>query len=221
MIWTALCFSTAVAQDHTQIVGISLGLSPQEVIQELCNKGLQQEDTFELSGRVAGLRVWVYVDHSKDSTRVNHIMITTQEQQGRTLRDDYSALKHWLQKHYGAATWESTVRSHPFARWYLGFDHDIVMIATAKTAVEIYFYENHDRRNVDYYSILKYCEHHPVDNVPHLTAQKSITWKNTAPPPTVKKKQTKRQLRRASAKRNRVKARSAKDRKTKTRKRRR
>ena len=221
-----LCFSlTAVAQKHTQILGISLGQSPDEVVRELGNKGLQQEDIYELSGRIAGLRIWVYVDPSKDSMRVNHVLVTTQEQQGRSQRDDYAVLMRWLQKHYGAPAWESTVRSHQFARWYVDFDRDIVMIATAKTAVEIYFYENHDRRNFDYYAILKYCERNPVDAAPHLTAQESVTWKNTAPPAVTKKKLTKRQLRRIARKQRgkagKVKGRKAPNRKTKSRKRRR
>ena len=222
-IWTLLCFSlTAAAQKHTQLLGISLGQSPDDVVRELGNKGLQQENTYELSGRIAGLRIWVYVDISKDSTRVNHVLVTTQEQQGRSQRDDYVVLMRWMQKHYGEPTWESTVRSHPFARWYVDFDHDIVLIATAKSAVEIYFYENHDRRNYDYYAILKYCERNPVDAAPHLTAQESVTWRNTAPPAVAKKKLTKRQLRRA-AKKQRGKARKAKAKshKAKSRKRRR
>lgn len=198
-LWALSCFSlTTVAQEHTQMLGISLGLSPDEVVYELSKKGLQQEDTYELSGRIAGLRVWVRVDCSKDSSRVNHVLVTTQEQQGRSQRDDYAVMMRWMQKHYGAPTWESTVRSHSFARWYVGFDHDIVMIATAKTAVEVYFYENHDRRNFDYYAILKYCERTPVDTAPHLTAQESITWKNTAPPPSkLSKKAVKRKNRKA------------------------
>ena len=227
IIWALLCFSSVtVAQEHTKMLGISLDLSPDEVVRELCNKGLQQEDTYLLSGRIAGLRIWVKVSVSKDSTRVNHVLVTTQEQQGRSQRDDYAVMKRWMQKHYGEPTWESTVRSHPFARWFVDFDHDIVMIATAKTAVEVYFYENHDYRNFDYYAILKYCERNPVDEVPYFTAQESVTWKNNAPRPVAKKKMTKRQLRKASAKKQKGKApktkgRKAKGSKAKSRKRRR
>ena len=213
MIWTALCFSTAVAQDHTQIVGISLGLSPQEVIQELCNKGLQQEDTFELSGRVAGLRVWVYVSCNKDSSRVNHILLTTQEEQNSSYREDYGLLMRWMQRNYGAPSWHSTVRSHPFARWFVDFDHDIVMIATASAGVEIWFYENHQRRNIDYYAILKYCERNPASGLPVMFARDNVTWKSTGDTSVVKKKKVaKRKVRKATKK----KAKPTKKRRSKT-----
>ena len=150
---TAVC-----AQEHTRFIDLPLDLAPEEIIETLEDKGLQREDLYELSGRIAGLDVWLYVNVSKDSTKVNQLLLTTQTQQGKTLRDDYVALRKWMQKHYGTPTWESTVRSHSFARWYVGYDRDIVMIATASAGVEIWFYENHQRRNIDYYAILKYCE---------------------------------------------------------------
>ena len=98
----------------------------------------------------------------------------------------------WMQKHYGKPTWESTVRSHRFARWYVDYDRDIVMIATAQSTVEIWFYENHTVRNIDYYAILKYCERNPNDDVPYYTAEDCVTWKSTAPPEVHKKKISKR-----------------------------
>ena len=137
------CLTPIQGQMHTRFVDQPLDLTPDELIDALVDKGLQQEDRYELSGRIAGLDIWLYVNVSKDSTKINHLLLTTQVQQGNTLRDDYVALRKWMQKHYGAPTWESTVRSHPFARWYVGFDRDIVMIATASAGIEIWFYENH------------------------------------------------------------------------------
>ena len=154
--------TVARAQEHTRVLDLPLDLAPEEVVEALEDKGLQRENLFELSGRIAGLDVWLYVNVNKDSTKVNQLLLTTQMQQGKTLRDDYVALRKWMQKHYGAPTWESTVRSHSFARWYVGYDRDIVMIATASAGVEIWFYENHQRRNIDYYAILKYCERNPA-----------------------------------------------------------
>ena len=183
-----VCLSAAQAQEHTRFVDQPLDLPPDELVDALQDKGLQQEDRYELSGRIAGLDVWIYVNVSKDSTKINHVLLTTQLQQGNTLRDDYVALRKWMQKHYGAPTWESTVRSHPFARWYVGFDHDIVMIATASSGIEIWFYENHQRRNIDYYAILKYCERNPASNLPMMTAQESVTWKSTGDTSSFSKK---------------------------------
>ena len=171
------CLTTAQAQEHTRFLDQPLDLHPDELMDALEDKGLQREDRYELSGRVAGLDAWFYVNVSKDSTQINHLLLTTQMQQGNTLRDDYVALRKWMQKHYGVPTWESTVRSHPFARWYVGFDRDIVMIATASSGIEIWFYENHLRRNIDYYAILKYCERNPAPDVPMMTADESISWK--------------------------------------------
>lgn len=194
-----VCLSAAQAQEHTRFVDQPLDLPPDELVDALQDKGLQQEDRYELSGRIAGLDVWIYVNVSKDSTKINHVLLTTQLQQGNSLRDDYIALRKWMQKHYGAPTWESTVRSHPFARWYVGFDRDIVLIATASAGIEIWFYENHLRRNIDYYAILKYCERNPAPNLPLMTAQESVTWKSTGDTSSFSKKNVvKRRVRKAT-----------------------
>ena len=200
---------------HTRFVDQPLDLTPDELIDALVDKGLQQEDRYELSGRIAGLDIWLYVNVSKDSTKINHLLLTTQVQQGNTLRDDYVALRKWMQKHYGAPTWESTVRSHPFARWYVGFDRDIVMIATASAGIEIWFYENHQRRNIDYYAILKYCERNPAPNLPMMTAQESVTWKSTGDTSSFNKKVVKRKVRKAT-KRKATKRKISQKRRSKT-----
>lgn len=174
------------ADDHTEFLGLSLSLSPDEMIDELSHKGMQQEDSFSLSGRISGLNVWLNLNSNRDSSALNSILLSTKYQQGRTPRDDYKKMMKWMRHHYGAPNWESTVRGHAFARWYIGFDRDIVMIATAKSSVDIWFYDNHSKRNVDYYSILKYCERNPSDDVPYYTARECVTWRSTSVP-TVKK----------------------------------
>ena len=211
-----ICLTAVQAQEHTRFVDQPLDLPPDELVDALQDKGLQQEDRYELSGRIAGLDVWLYVNVSKDSTKINHVLLTTQLQQGNSLRDDYVALRKWMQKHYGAPTWESTVRSHPFARWYVGFDRDIVMISTASSGIEIWFYENHQRRNIDYYAILKYCERNPAPNLPLMTAQESVTWKSTGDTSSFsKKKVVKRRVHKAT-KRKTVKRKSTTKRRSKT-----
>ena len=182
----------AIAQRHTDFVGLPLSQSPQELMGALLEKGLQQEDANSLSGRIAGLDVWLTIAANKDSVGCSHLLLTTRSQQGISQNEDYVALMKWMQKHYGKPTWESTVRSHRFARWYVDYDRDIVMIATAQSTVEIWFYENHTVRNIDYYAILKYCERNPNDDVPYYTAEDCVTWKSTAPPEVHKKKISKR-----------------------------
>lgn len=209
------CLTPIQGQVHTRFVDQPLDLTPDELIDALVDKGLQQEDRYELSGRIVGLDIWLYVNVSKDSTKINHLLLTTQVQQGNTLRDDYVALRKWMQKHYGAPTWESTVRSHPFARWYVGFDRDIVMIATASAGIEIWFYENHQRRNIDYYAILKYCERNPAPNLPMMTAQESVTWKSTGDTSSFNKKVVKRKVRKAT-KRKATKRKTSQKRRSKT-----
>lgn len=209
------CLTPIQGQVHTRFVDQPLDLTPDELIDALVDKGLQQENRYELSGRIAGLDIWLYVNVSKDSTKINHLLLTTQVQQGNTLRDDYVALRKWMQKHYGAPTWESTVRSHPFARWYVGFDRDIVMIATASAGIEIWFYENHQRRNIDYYAILKYCERNPAPNLPMMTAQESVTWKSTGDTSSFNKKVVKRKVRKAT-KRKATKRKISQKRRSKT-----
>ena len=174
------------ADDHTEFLGLSLSLSPAEMIDELSNRGMQQEDSFSLSGRISGLNVWLNLNSNRDTSALNSMLLSTRYQQGRTQRDDYKKMMKWMRHHYGAPNWESTVRGHAFARWYIGFDRDIVMIATAKSSVDIWFYDNHSKRNVDYYSILKYCERNPSDDVPYYTARECVTWRSSSVP-TVKK----------------------------------
>ncbi len=182
-------FSLATqADDHISFAGLSLNMPPEQLMEELCQRGLSQEDDQTLSGKLAGLDVLVRMNRSKDTSRVNSLFLTTLKSFGGNQRENYAALMRWMRKHYGEPTWESFVRSHPFARWYVEHDRDIVMIATGSSTVEVWFYENHNKRNIDYYSILKYCERNPTDGVPHLTAQQSITWKNSTPSSTVSKK---------------------------------
>ena len=180
----------ATAQKHTEFVGVSLSQSPEELTEKLVEKGLQRDYTNSCIGA------------NKDTTGCSHLVLTTRTQQGVSQQEDYVTLMKWMQKHYGKPTWESTVRSHRFARWYVDYDRDIVMIATAQSAVEIWFYENHSVRNIDYYSILKYCERNPNDDVPYYTAEEQVTWKSTAPPEVSKKKVSKR---RKASRRHRTK----------------
>ena len=210
------CLTTAQAQEHTRFLDQPLDLHPDELMDALEDKGLQREDRYELSGRVAGLDAWFYVNVSKDSTQINHLLLTTQMQQGNTLRDDYAALRKWMQKHYGAPTWDSTVRSHPFARWYVGFDRDIVMIATASSGIEIWFYENHLRRNIDYYAILKYCERNPAPNLPLMTARESVTWKSTGDTSSFSKKKVVKRRASKASKRKTTKRKANQKRRSKT-----
>jgi hypothetical protein len=65
------------------------------------------------------------------------------------------------------------------------------MIATAKSSVDIWFYDNHSKRNIDYYSILKYCERNPSDDVPYYTARECVTWRSTSMPTTKRPVQAK------------------------------
>lgn len=203
---------TARADEHTQLVGLSLGLPPEQLMEQLEAKGLQREDRYELSGTIAGLDAWVTLSVSRDSAAVNHILLTTQEQQGNTLSNDYAAIRRWMQKHYGAPTWEGTVRSHPFARWFVGLDRDIVLIATATAGIEVWFYDNHRYRNIDYYSILKYCERNPASGIPFMTAQQQVTWKSTGDTSTVKKRTARHHVRKATKNKRRSKARKSRKR---------
>ena len=176
-----LC-SPIKADDHTEFLGLPLSLSPMEMIEELSNRGMQQEDNFSLSGRISGLNVWLNLNSNRDTSALNSMLLSTRYQQGRSQRDDYKKMMKWMRHHYGAPHWESTVRGHAFARWYVDFDRDIVMIATAKSSVDIWFYDNHSKRNIDYYSILKYCERNPSDDVPYYTARECVTWRSTSVP---------------------------------------
>lgn len=195
IILTLVTVITAWAQKHTEFVGVPLSKEPAEVVAELRNQGLQQRGSNDLSGRIAGINVWLHIEAAKDSAGCSHLLLTTQHQQGRSQQEDYVALMRWMQQRYGKPTWESTVRAHRFARWYVDYDKDIVMIANAQSSVEIWFYENHQVRNIDYYAILKYCERHPSDDVPFYTAEDCVTWKSTAPVVVAKKKVTKKHRR--------------------------
>jgi len=186
------------AQEHTRFLDLPLDMRADSLVQELRNRGLQQESDHELSGRVAGLDVWLTVYPSKDSSAVSRIVLTTKQQQGHSLRDDYKNLMKWMRHHYHAPDWESTVRDHAFARWYVGFDRDIVMISTATPSIEIWFYDNHQKRHFDYYAILKYCERYPSDTAPFMTAQECVTWHDSVARPVVRKSAKSRYVRKSS-----------------------
>lgn len=203
LLWQLLPLAL-MAQKHTEFLHLSLEMPAEELVEKLEQKGLQLEDSCTLSGFIASLEILLQVEENKDTMGCNCLMLTTLQQQGRSLREDYSTLMRWMQRHYGKPTWEGTIRSYPFARWFIDFDHDIVMITTASNGIEIWFYENHQVRNIDYYAILKYCERHPADGVPYYTAWEQKTWKTTAPVVTdrkvVKKKKKLRRQQRHSRK---------------------
>lgn len=183
LLTTAWLFWVAVAQADVQttFLGLSLGMSPADMMSRLIDKGLQQENCWELSGQIAGLDVWLTIEPNRDSTGCNHLMLTTRRQQNLSQQEDYELLMRWMHRHYGWPQWEATVRSHRFARWFVGFDRDIVMISTASSAVQIWYYNNHETRNIDYYSILKYCERNPATGVPAYTARECVVWKSKTP----------------------------------------
>ena len=52
------CLTPIQGQMHTRFVDQPLDLTPDELIDALVDKGLQQEDRYELSGRIAGLDIW-------------------------------------------------------------------------------------------------------------------------------------------------------------------
>lgn len=165
-IFLAFAIVRMAALPNEQPAALLSGMTPEEMVAKLERQGL---------------RMQLNLFYKKDTASLGCIMLSTFRNQAGRQREDYHKLMQWMRKHYGAPTWEASVRSHPFARWYLGRDSDIVVIATGASTVEAWFYANHDKRNVDYYSILKYCENNPVEGVPYLTAQQSITWRNTAP----------------------------------------
>ncbi len=212
----------AKAQQHVRFVDLPLSYSPEEMIQELQGRGLHLmmgtglPNTYRLTGHITGLNVYLDVNCSKDTLQINSLLLQTHHTE-RSVREDYHVLMKWMKKHYGEPTWESTVRSHPFARWYVDFDRDIVMVATARQTVEVYFFENHQKRNIDYYAILKYCERNPVDAVPHLSARACVTWRSDSMP-VVKKKSSTRHLRKKTSK-SRRKTKARKSRKTRKRRR--
>jgi hypothetical protein len=188
------------AQNHTKLMGLPLSLTPAEMVAGLMQRQVQQVTSREMSGYIAGLNVWLTIGAQSDTASCDYIRLSTQCTQGLSQHEDYNALMHWMKKHYGWPDWEATVRSHSFARWFVDFDRDIVMISKASSAVEIWFYENHEKRDFDYYAILKYCERHPVPGVPHLTAQECVVWKSTTPSPEVRKSKVKGKSKRASRK---------------------
>lgn len=196
-------FIPSSSQNNIHFSDLPLSLSPDEMVEQLSQKGMHLvmgaglSDTYRMTGRVAGMNVYVDVNFSKDSLHINHLCLSTHKAV-HTILEDYTTLMRWMEKHYGKPTWESYVRSHPFARWYIGFDCDIVLIATAKSTIEVYFYNNHTKRNIDYYAILKYCERNPVNTAPHLTARESVTWRSKTVA-SVKKKPSKRHLRKKAS----------------------
>ncbi len=193
------------SQHDIRFADLPMSLSPNEMVERLVQKGLQRMDNFEksnyfwLTGRVAGMNADVHINYTRDSMAINYLCLSTHKA-SNTVMEDYTKLMRWMEKYYGKPNWESTVRSHPFARWYIGFDCDIVLVATAKSNVEVYFYNNHLKRNIDYYAIMKYCERNPVDNVPHLTAREYVTWRSSSAPTAQKKPSKRHHLRKKASK---------------------
>ena len=89
-------FMQVKADDHTNFMGLPLSLSPSEMIDELSHRGMQQEDSFSLSGRISGLNVWLNLNSNRDTSALNSMLLSTRYQQGRTQRDDYKKMMKWM-----------------------------------------------------------------------------------------------------------------------------
>ena len=72
----------AMAQKHTEFVGLSLSQSPEELTEKLVEKGLQRDYSNSFSGRIAGLNVWLSIAANKDTIGCSHMVLTTRTQQG-------------------------------------------------------------------------------------------------------------------------------------------
>ena len=168
-------------EEHVDFLGLPLNVTPQEMLDEMENRRLRfvqidsAKQTYSLTGILSGIEIAVDMKCNKDLTKINYIRLSTPKH--RNQHEDFSKVLHWLLKEYDEPDWKGTVRGHRFCRWFSDIDHDIIMIATGQGAVEVWFYENHLQRNIDYYSILKYCEKNPAPDVPFLTAMESVTWK--------------------------------------------
>ena len=170
------------AEEHVEFLDVSLNDSVQAMLDEMENRGLRLvcidsvKQICSLTGILSGMEVTVDISCNKELTKINHIKLSTPKAR-RNQREDFDKVLKWLRKVYDEPDWKGTVRSHRFCRWFVDFDHDIILIATGQGNTEVWFYENHKQRNIDYYSILKYCEKNPCSTVPMTTAMESVTWK--------------------------------------------
>jgi hypothetical protein len=169
--------------EHVSLAGVALSDSLPAIISALEQQEMQLVDIDSarhnvfMSGAIGNIEMLVDISTDKSMQRINHIQMSSPKGDDRNQRADYHALFEWLCGEYGRPDWSGTVRSHHFSRWFFDFDRDVILIATGSGNVEIWFYENHTKRNIDYYSILKYCEKNPAAEVPMLSAAEQITWK--------------------------------------------
>jgi len=179
---------------HVEFLGVSMKAAPQEMLDVMKERGIDflgvdsTEQAYLLTGTLSGMEMSVEIYCNKEYTKMDYIKMSTPLPQHSTaakghnatahsLHHDFDKLLRWMRNQYDEPDWKGMVRGHRFCRWFLDFDHDIVLIATGRGNAEVYFYENHNRRNIDYYAILKYCERNPALNVPMMTAEESISWK--------------------------------------------
>ena len=173
------------AEEHVRLFGISLGDSLPALLSEMQRQGMQIVDIDSarrnvfMSGPIADIEMLVDIFTDRPLRGVHCIRMSSPKSDDRNQRADFHDLYDWLVDEYDHPDWSGTVRGHHFCRWFADFDRDIVLIATGSGNVEIWFYENHQKRNIDYYSILKYCEKNPAADVPMLTAAESVTWKRS------------------------------------------
>ena len=183
--------TTQVAAEHVRFLGIALNDSLSAMLDEMERRQMQlycidtATTTFQLSGQIADMEMMIDIMTDRTFRHINCIRLSSPKAD-RNQKADYNDLFDWLCDEYDEPDWRGTVRSHHFCRWFVDFDRDIILIATGSGNVEVWLYENHLKRNIDYYSILKYCEKNPAESVPAMTAEESITWKRN--PATVVRK---------------------------------
>ena len=211
-------------EEHVTLLGVPLTVSPQQMVDAMISHGIHHEgqdsnrQIHQLRGKLSGTDITIEVKYDKQE-HINYVKMSTPKH--RNQNEDYIHMLHWLEKEYDTPDWQGTVRSHHFCRWFTDFDRDIVLIAAGNGTVEVWFYENHLQRNIDYYSILKYCERYPADDVPFLTARESVTWKSDSVVTKRKHVAKRRHKRTVSRKHKRVSKSKKTTRKSKSKKRRR
>ena len=197
-----------VPSEHVELLGVKLSATPQELIDQMEENSLlldyidSAKHICYLSGTMGAMPITVEIRCNKNMTKINLVKMKTAPD--RNQHEDYDRMLRWLRKEYDEPDWQGIVRSHRFCRWFCDFDHDIILIATGEGTVESWFYENHQQRNIDYYSILKYCEKNPSDNVPFLTAAESVTWKRNDSTTVVRRHVATRHKRRAAVRKRTV-----------------
>ncbi|MBR1643918.1 MAG: hypothetical protein IJ684_00900 [Bacteroidales bacterium] len=154
---------SAEAQESLRFAGQSLATAPERFVAQLQRDGFRLDKrydsfhSFRLLGPVAGRELFVEVSCDSTFSTICNVLVSTRNRNDRQPEADFALLQGWLQDSLGLPACRGEVGDTRFCLWPRDGGRDVLLVSARQSVVEVYFYENHRLRHLDYNAIVTHC----------------------------------------------------------------